>query len=956
MKTVRLGSSGKEVAVWQATLNDGAKPSAWLNSKGLHRDWGVLPWPIPENETFDEVTEAATEAWQAARGLVADGVVGPKTWNSAGAQTEASVPKPSETLVQAKNYSRGRPELVRMVIVHTAETREDKKSARGTANWFANQPARGTRLNEKFQPDPEGKKLWGGTSAHYCVDDQEVLQCVAEEDTAWHAGAVNGYSVGVEHAGRAEQTPEQWADAFSSAMLERSAKLVAGICIRHGIPARRLTPDELLEGRAGIAGHVDVTRAFGPKGGHSDPGPNFPWERYIGLVEKAMVAERGTLAPKSAPDGEILWSEVELDGDVWLVARDYIHPVSLAEAEQLAKQAGCELPSPALVDAIWGAADLRLNARKLVRSDFTNWTMAEMSSPSVLEEQEKRIAAQIAAETAGGTGKDFLLAGSHKDVVRSKDGRLGLYGWQDDKGTAVQPFFAGHVASWCDYSQGLRLVKRASACEPAQVPTKAAPTAEFLAAAILDVPVEALMPRARSRGLGPGPSRDLPIADEATLAALESELDSDPEGLLPRARSAWDSTLTEAGLRQAVWAAKGMVAQPLVAAKGIEGTRTRSRGRDPMPPEFDFPGYDRANIPLDVESTKFETRADAPAWVVMSGSGIVGSFFGKKAPFERHSHERLFHYARPAPTEKPVKIALFSDFATGLAHSRYIAKHLTRDAETYDCAIHLGDVYYAGRESETREYFVRPLEELTAKTTFFGLPGNHEMYSNGHPYFEEIRARRLRHPEKQMQQGSYFSLQYGNNLQIVGIDTDYFSHGRYEDPELRVWLDMVLRWGREAGRTNVLLTGNEPFTYGKNKTTDLYEDLKPFLPMVDLWFWGNDHYCALFDKTADLPVSGCIGHGGYPYHLSEYGLDPAMTLGPKGFAPALWAEAEPRYPRYTGVRQNLGNNGYLELEAYFDRRLVLTYKDWTARERKKVILAPKDGRLSVERMIQDNTL
>lgn len=137
--------------------------------------------------------------------------------------------------VQAKNHTRGRCQPVRLLVIHTMENKEIKRAARSAAHWFAAQPARGTLVDARIRPDPNGKP-WGGSSAHYNVDADEIIQSVRETDTAWHAGAVNDYSIGIEHAGTASQSPAEWADDYSTRMLRRSATLAAELCRRYRIP------------------------------------------------------------------------------------------------------------------------------------------------------------------------------------------------------------------------------------------------------------------------------------------------------------------------------------------------------------------------------------------------------------------------------------------------------------------------------------------------------------------------------------------------------------------------------------------------------------------------------------------------------------------------------------------------------------------------------------------------
>lgn len=62
MNTLRLGSTGDDVVVWQRSLK------------------------LPSDGIFGPQTEAATIAWQKERGLVADGIVGPASWKLAGVE------------------------------------------------------------------------------------------------------------------------------------------------------------------------------------------------------------------------------------------------------------------------------------------------------------------------------------------------------------------------------------------------------------------------------------------------------------------------------------------------------------------------------------------------------------------------------------------------------------------------------------------------------------------------------------------------------------------------------------------------------------------------------------------------------------------------------------------------------------------------------------------------------
>lgn len=179
--------------------------------------------------------------------------------------------------IQAKNYTRT-PRDVRdldVIVVHTIENRvRGPGVARSTAAWFADR-------NAPRYPAPKA-------SAHYCVDDAETIQCVLDCHVAWHAPGANHNGIGIEHAGKASDTAEDWRTGYGSAVLLRSAALARRLCDRWRIPILRLSVDELRSGARGLCGHVDCTRAFAKGAGHTDPGASFPWDDYLDLVLSAQ--------------------------------------------------------------------------------------------------------------------------------------------------------------------------------------------------------------------------------------------------------------------------------------------------------------------------------------------------------------------------------------------------------------------------------------------------------------------------------------------------------------------------------------------------------------------------------------------------------------------------------------------------------------------------------------------
>lgn len=126
-----------------------------------------------------------------------------------------------------------------------------------------------------------------GAAAHYVVrKDGHVAQLVRELDVAYHAGnrRYNERSIGIEHEGYVDRP-----GSFTPAMYASSARLTAGICRRYGFPADR----------EHLVGHTEV-----PGTDHTDPGPHWDWDRYIGLVREEL-RRAPSPSPRTSRPGEV---------------------------------------------------------------------------------------------------------------------------------------------------------------------------------------------------------------------------------------------------------------------------------------------------------------------------------------------------------------------------------------------------------------------------------------------------------------------------------------------------------------------------------------------------------------------------------------------------------------------------------------------------------------------------
>ena len=166
------------------------------------------------------------------------------------------------------NFTPGRGgHKIRLIVIHTMECGETTGKAKQVLNWFMG----------KTSPK---------ASAHYMTDNKEVFQLISDDDTAWAVDdyELNQQSISIELAGSASQTPAQWSDSYSASELDVVAKLASELAKKYAIPVIKLSPADIIAGKSGFCGHADITVAKKVKGGHTDPGKNYPWVTFLSKI------------------------------------------------------------------------------------------------------------------------------------------------------------------------------------------------------------------------------------------------------------------------------------------------------------------------------------------------------------------------------------------------------------------------------------------------------------------------------------------------------------------------------------------------------------------------------------------------------------------------------------------------------------------------------------------------
>ncbi len=442
---------------------------------------------------------------------------------------------------------------------------------------------------------------------------------------------------------------------------------------------------------------------------------------------------------------------------------------------------------------------------------------------------------------------------------------------------------------------------------------------------------------------------ELPPLGPEELASLRERFLAEPEEVLRLAAESLGTPVSGMGFARVLQEAEHALQSPEEALQALRTPAFQARASVALPPDFRFPLM-TPEIPIDPARTKFEPVADLLGWLLLSGRAWLRGGAVLEAPFRWHDgahHSSRFRHVLRAPAPgQPVEVAVFSGLGTGEYPARYVARQLVLRGERLEYAVHLGGVYYAGRQGEFDAHLAEPLEPLLPVTSVLTLSAEAELRSGGVPYFRYLDERRGAAGARQVQEGSYFCVA-SERFQLIGLDTAYFEPGRYREPGLLGWLEAVLAEGRRRGAGNILLSHGAPYRYGGARTSALLEDLRALVverAQVDLWLWGSTPHGALFDRGPGLPFFGVsVGSAGLPVARAEPGGESP--------APVRFLETRPRFPEWTGARAELGNNGYGSLLLHEDGAVDVQLLDWMGNVRCTARLGrERGGPLVIQRL------
>ncbi|MDU8945793.1 hypothetical protein [Ovoidimarina sediminis] len=223
--------------------------------------------------------------------------------------------------------------------------------------------------------------------------------------------------------------------------------------------------------REQVACNLNLAKTFPKRNGRSESGSSF-----VKAIRPVTGTRRDELVTREVLDGNIpgfirALTPVTLSGklgsetiDVTICVtpdylsvgddRDFVRvPVGLPAAARIASGLGFFLPTTKMVDAIYLQAAVKLAPQPMPPTSQMQSTDYFWAHNRTVDDGRARAAGALGDLTAG-QKKDIVLT----NRLRSKPGRVAIYGWHRQNGRPIQPLSTVHDAGYADYSHGLRLV------------------------------------------------------------------------------------------------------------------------------------------------------------------------------------------------------------------------------------------------------------------------------------------------------------------------------------------------------------------------------------------------------------------------------------------------------------------------------------------------------------------
>lgn len=285
--------------------------------------------------------------------------------------------------------------------------------------------------------------------------------------------------------------------------------------------------------------------------------------------------------------------------------------------------------------------------------------------------------------------------------------------------------------------------------------------------------------------------------------------------------------------------------QTLLASQAAQAVQAGNVGKllviRPAQSILTAPGV-QSSVPA-VQEVKFDNE-DLGGWLSMAWKFI----------FKPEVHPWIAPPAAPQTIADDARIALFSDWGTGLYGAPVIAKSIVK-LDRCDVVLHLGDTYYSGADDEIANRLVGDWPIRSGNTINRSLNGNHEMYSGGQGYFDTLSS--FFH-----QPASCFAMQNSNWI-LVCLDTAYEDFD-LDDAQV-AWLKSIV--DAAGARKLLLFSHHQPFSQLDAQGPNIQRALADILSKqrIHAWFWGHEHRLVLYEPHSTWGFKGrCIGHGGFP--------------------------------------------------------------------------------------------